>query len=249
MNDNEIKKSYYAIIPASVRYDKTLSPNAKLLYGEITALCNNDGYCWASNKYFADLYEVSNRSIKQWIKLLSDKGYIKTNVLYKKGTKEIEYRFITIVSYPGEEKFTTWGKNIPYPGEEKFTTPGEENCPDNNTNINNTSNNININKKRNIKEKKNETYNDVLATIEDEHLKELYIQFIEMRELKKKPLTVNALKLVVSKVKRLEPNSIERQAKMLENAIERCWSSVYPLGEEEKESKSSYGAMKKGYEI
>lgn len=30
-------RSYYAIIPANVRYDKRLKPNTKLLYGEITA--------------------------------------------------------------------------------------------------------------------------------------------------------------------------------------------------------------------
>ena len=74
------KKSYYAIIPANVRYDADLTPNAKLLYGEITALCNEKGYCWAKNKYFAELYSTSEKSITRWIKNLTDKGYIQTDV-------------------------------------------------------------------------------------------------------------------------------------------------------------------------
>ena len=48
--------NYYAIIPSNVRYSD-LKPNAKLLYGEITALSNKHGFCFASNKYFANLYK------------------------------------------------------------------------------------------------------------------------------------------------------------------------------------------------
>ena len=76
--DNEIFKSYYAIIPANVRYDKDLSANAKLLYGEITALCNEKGYCFASNAYFAKLYNVEDRTVRRWISCLVKKGYIKS---------------------------------------------------------------------------------------------------------------------------------------------------------------------------
>lgn len=85
----EFESSYYAIIPAIVRYDRELNPNAKLLYGEITALCNKKGFCWATNKYFAELYNVSERTITDWIKRLEDKNYIKTEVItnrYNDGT-------------------------------------------------------------------------------------------------------------------------------------------------------------------
>ena len=93
------KKSYYAVIPAFVRYDSELTPNAKLLYGEITALCNEKGYCFAGNKYFADLYSVKTRSITDWISQLKDKGYIKLKLLYKENSKEVKSREIYITNF------------------------------------------------------------------------------------------------------------------------------------------------------
>lgn len=80
LKHRESDPSYYAIIPADVRYDKKLTANAKLLYGEITALCNQKGFCWATNKYFADLYKVSNTSISLWVKQLCEK-YIRYEIL------------------------------------------------------------------------------------------------------------------------------------------------------------------------
>lgn len=70
------KANYYAIIPAEVRYCKDLPPNAKLLYGEITALASTDKGCFARNKYFAELYDVDVRTVQNWLEMLEDKGFI-----------------------------------------------------------------------------------------------------------------------------------------------------------------------------
>ena len=66
---------YFGILPSNVRYDKSLQPSAKLLYVEITALCRKQGYCWATNAYFAELFNTTERTIKRWVKTLCDKGY------------------------------------------------------------------------------------------------------------------------------------------------------------------------------
>ena len=86
---NDFKPSYYAVIPANVRYDSSISPNAKLLFGEITSLCNQKGYCWATNDYFSSLYGVSDRTIRTLLKQLQDKNYIKIKIL--NNTKRLIY--------------------------------------------------------------------------------------------------------------------------------------------------------------
>ena len=102
------KTNYYAIIPAKVRYDKELMANAKLLYGEITALCNDKGICWAGNEYFADLYGVSKETISRWISQLNKKKYINIKMFYKKDSKEIDKRIIAINQYPIDENVNTY---------------------------------------------------------------------------------------------------------------------------------------------
>ena len=135
--DKTIKRSYYAVIPANVRYDERLPMGARFLYGEITALCNEKGYCWAGNKYFADLYKVTDRTIRTWISSLINNGYIVSDLVYREDSKEVEARYLKVTE-------STPGRNFPNPTEENFRTPGkklpyptEENFLDNNT-TNNT---------------------------------------------------------------------------------------------------------------
>lgn len=130
-----MQRAYYAVIPANVRYDKNLPANAKLLYGEITALCNEKGYCWASTNYFQELYGVSRVSIQKWMRSLEENGYISRAIIYKENSKEVERRVITIVGDPGKEKLTPPLRKVSDPGKEKLT----ENNTFNNTNNNNMS--------------------------------------------------------------------------------------------------------------
>lgn len=125
----EDKKSYYAIIPASVRYDKSICPNAKLLYGEITALANEKGYCWASNAYFAELYDCTPQAVSRWVNSLADAGYIKLD--YKKDGKIILERRI----YIDRVSIKSSG------GINKKLKGYQQKVKENNTNTNNTINN------------------------------------------------------------------------------------------------------------
>ena len=117
--------TYYANIPANVRYSN-LKPNAKLLYGEITALSNKLGYCFASNSYFAELYGVSKNTVSRWISDLNKLGFI-TVQIERNSNKEIIKRIIGI--------------------DKKVDTPIDKKGKGNTTRINTTSNNISIRKK------------------------------------------------------------------------------------------------------
>ena len=132
MNNEKEKPNYYSIIPASVRYDTDLTPTAKLLYSEITSLSNKTGICFASDKYFADLYDVSDRVIRKYLKQLKEKKYLEIEYEYEGNTKEIKQRKIKIVCM--EQIFHTYGTNVPRGMEQKFL--------DNNKYINNKKENL-----------------------------------------------------------------------------------------------------------
>jgi len=118
-----MKPNYYAILTSEVRYNENLTPNAKLLYAEITALINMNGVCFASNSYFANLYGKSKTTVSKWVSELVKEGFVEVKLTYKEGTKEIENRYITI----------TKGGNI-----KQGVNPLVKKLKDNNT-INNTN--------------------------------------------------------------------------------------------------------------
>ena len=73
----ENKPSYWAVLPAQIRYNTDLPPNAKILYAEISALTNERGHCYADNAYFCQLYGLSERTVIRLINALERAGFIK----------------------------------------------------------------------------------------------------------------------------------------------------------------------------
>lgn len=201
----EQPKSYYAIIPANVRYDEDLTPNAKLLYGEITALTNEKGYCWASNNYFARLYKCTPQAISKWTKLLEKKKYITIEYVYKNNSKEIDQRIICLA-----EKASTNINGV-------------------STNVSKVSTNVDGGYQQKVKENNtssNNTFNNTYYT--NKELNDLFIDFLKMRKQLK---AVNSERAINSLIKTLSKYDDDTKYKMIENSITNSWKGVFPLKE------------------
>lgn len=86
--------AYYAVLTKEVREDKELDYTSKLLYAEITALCNEYGYSFASNKYFKSLFNCDERTIRRKLEELESKEYI-----FRYISNDKRYLFTDSLSY------------------------------------------------------------------------------------------------------------------------------------------------------
>lgn len=249
---DEIKPGYYAVIPADVRYDDRIPPNAKLLYGEISALIGSDGFCFASNQYFADIYKVTPESIARLLSKLESAGYI-TRQLEKDGSGKVLRRKIFLdVSTPDEQPLT----NI-------VTTP-QQNCGEGgNKKVKDTNTSITNIEKENIKEKGA----GKRSHLTDEQLNALFIDWIlkiapadwtsheknglylaltafyASRETKKQEpsRTAAAFTALSNRLLRYSEGRPTVMIDMLERATTAGWKSVYPIGGDGSVSKSDTG--------
>ena len=183
------KPNYYSILSANVRYDTDLPPNAKLLYSEITSLCNQKGCCFATNNYFANLYNVDKATISRWIAMLVKKKYISIKIL-KNENNSIEKRLIFLGNIPIDKIINTCTQNNQYPIDEIVKY--------NNTSIN-SNNNIDIKELSEIDEQfemSPEIFAEIFPIIEKEFGR--LISPMEVEMIKTWNYPVEILKLAVS---------------------------------------------------
>lgn len=132
--------SYYSILTANVRYDKRLRASEKVFFSEITALSNKYGYCTASNRYFANLYEVSKDTVSTWVSDLVKLGYVKREEIRSEQTKEvIERRLYPVATPPIDKKADRYSSKDREGIDKKVDTPIGKKAEENNTSLNITS--------------------------------------------------------------------------------------------------------------
>ena len=139
--------TYYAVLTADVRYCPDLSPQEKLLFAEITALSNKDGYCIAGNPYFSKLYSLSESTISRQVKHLEDLGFI--TVTYDKIGAKVARRYISTIDKNVNGKAVTVDENV--------NRTIDENRKENNTS------NINITRLNNITDQSVQLLNMFIA--------------------------------------------------------------------------------------
>lgn len=170
----ERKPGYYAIIPSDVRYDDSIPPAAKLLYGEISALIGAEGFCFASNDYFAELYKTTRETIARQLTKLEQAGHIQ-RVIEKAPSGQITARKIYLrVSVPDG-----WGidKNINTPIDEKINTSPQKNQEgiDENVTYTDKSNTV---KEKDKKEKPKRKTREEAKPLTDEELRPIVVDAI-----------------------------------------------------------------------
>jgi len=82
-------------IPAEILLNEDLSDKEKIILSMILYLSEESKSCFASNKYIANIVNVTHERVSKIISALKDKGYVSVKLKYKKESKEIEERQIT----------------------------------------------------------------------------------------------------------------------------------------------------------
>ena len=106
------KVGYYSIIPSKILYNKELKANEKLLYAMITSLACKEGYCFATNNYFAEELGVHPKTISSWISDLREKNYLKVDIVRNENKQIIQRKiYINDVPYPLNNGYQYQSKN------------------------------------------------------------------------------------------------------------------------------------------
>ena len=158
----------------------------------------------------AERWDMDRGTVKRLLDLLQDDGMI-TYVCNNRRTA------ITIVNYSVFQSFT-------YDDATTHTTADATAEPTADATTH-TTQHKKVKKERSLKEGKNIIYAD------DPSLNEAIISFVEHRKSLKKPMTDNAIKLMINKLNKLS-SDISVQIEIINQSILNGWQGIFPLNQQ-----------------
>lgn len=219
-----MNQSYWAVLPANVRYHRDLSQTAKLLYAEVSALAQANGYCWATDAYLAETLGCSVATVTRSLRKLRDLGFIRCErTTNAKGTERHVYCGLFLHEggmVKNDDILDDAVKNDQTPAVKNDDTPGGTLLKENK-------------KRKNMRTSDpvyeiNEVFDDLCG--DDRELRELIDDFCVIRAELHKPITTKRMaNILAGKLYRFSEGDHRLMAAMLEKSIDGRWLSVYEL--------------------
>ena len=219
------RPGYWAVVPAAVRYDDRIPASSKVLYAELSALAQEDGYCWADNAYFARVFRLTEKSVRQQLHALEDAGYIRIEE-ERERHRVLKARRIYVGLNP------LLGKSPRESLEEKV--PSLEEKVQRHFIENNNIPPISPRRLDALKRLSAEVGAAVLtAAGEDAALLEAWLDFLEMRRGKHTPVkTARTVQLLARKLETLSGGDATVKQAILEQSVEQSWTGLFALKDE-----------------
>lgn len=226
---------YWAVIPAVIRRDDQLPANAKLLYGDLSALTNEAGYCYASNEYLMGLYGWSDRTVQRLISALEDRGYIRVEQV-----QGIERRIYCGIQLGAGTPDRSVGRPPT-----KMSGEGQQKCrgtPDKIVGAIKENKTVNIytpltpQEKKRDKIKMDDDARDLLNTYvgEDWELSAALKALMEVRTRLRAVNSGTAIKILLGKLDKLSTGDRNMKLRLIRQSVVNSWKSVFPFKDGEK---------------
>ena len=226
-----MEPGFWAVIPAQVRYAEKIPSGAKLLYAEISSLTDRLGYCFATNKYFAELYGVGIRTVQRWLDALKAAGVIRiTDGEGGSDQRKIYAGINPLSAEPATEMSPPHDKNVMGPMTE-MSRPHDKTVADN---IDNKKSNKKEEQKPPVSPKeKLPLPKEVMERIEayagpDLQLRDALLHFAINRQANKKPIkTQHAMSLLLTTLERTSEGDRDLKIDLIHEAEEHNWLTFY----------------------
>lgn len=211
----------FGTIPKLVMQDRTIDIAAKALYAYFNSFAGNGDSCFPSREKICEDLCISKDRFSKLLFQLTESGYI-TVIQAKNERGQFSHNIYQIESLVGK----------PCPENPDTDSPDTEKLDTNINNLLNINNTSNINnKKKERKRSASVSYDSIVnAYTANNELRIAIFEFIKMRKFLNKPMTSNALQLMLKKLDSLASDEATKIAIVNQSSM-NSWLSVYPLKE------------------